>query len=156
MIPWSRDGLELVARFTRVEATVLADLIEQSLQIIEDAVASDPDAARDPALARLLPTAYPDDQLSAEAFRSSTQGALVARKAANARVVLDTLHAGTVRLSPTDVQAWLRALTDLRLIIATRLGIEHDDDPGQGDEFLAEVYPWLGYLQGSMLEAMEA
>lgn len=156
MIPWSRDGLELVARFTRVEATVLADLVEQSLQIIEDSVSGDPNASRDPALARLLPTAYPDDETSAEEFRRSTEGALVARKASNARVVLETLHAGSVRLAPTEVQAWLRALTDLRLIIATRLGIEHDDDPGQGDEFLAEVYPWLGYLQGSMLEAMEA
>jgi hypothetical protein len=156
MIPWSRDGLELVARFTRVEATVLADLVEQSLQIIEDSVSGDPDAPRDPALARLLPTAYPEDEASAEVFRRSTEGALVARKVANARVVIDTLHAGTVRLAPTEVQAWLRALTDLRLIIATRLGIEHDDDPGHGDEFLAEVYPWLGYLQGSMLEAMEA
>lgn len=156
MIPWSRDGLELVARFTRVEATVLADLVEQSLHIIDDSVSADSHSPRDPALARLLPTAYPDDEEAAEAFRRSTEGGLAARKVANAQVVLNTLHAGTVRLAPTDVQAWLRALTDLRLIIATRLGIEHDDDPGHGDEFLAEVYPWLGYLQGSMLEAMEA
>lgn len=155
MIPWSRDGLELTARFTRVEATVLADLVEQSLQIIEAAAEGGQGGIRDPALDRLLPNAYRDDPEAARAFRDHTESGLAGRKAAHARVVLETLHAGTVRLSPSEVQSWLRALTDLRLIIASRLGIEHDDDPGNGDEFLAEVYPWLGYLQGSMLEAME-
>jgi hypothetical protein len=63
-------------------------------------------------------------------------------------VVLDDVHA----------QQWLRALADLRLIIANRLGIEQDDDEGRTDDAavpLQQSYQWLGELQESIVHALD-
>lgn len=153
MIPWSRDGLELVAEFTAVEAAVLSDLMWQAIDLMQSAATPD----RDYALERLLPNAYPDDPDAAAAFRQGTEESLLAGKIRNAQtVILGARSDAPVRLAPSEVQSWLRALTDVRLILASRLGIEHDDDPGNGDPYLTDVYQWLGALQASMLEAMEA
>ncbi len=46
-------------------------------------------------------------------------------------------------------------LTDLRLIVAERLGIRADDDPVP-DDSLGEVYHWLGQLQAYLIDAIEA
>jgi hypothetical protein len=53
------------------------------------------------------------------------------------------------------VQSWLRTLTDLRLIVATRLQITEDGDEGIGDEVMLEVYEWLGYVQGTLLGCID-
>lgn len=153
VIPWSRDGLELVAEFTDVEAAVLSDFMRQAVELMQSA--STPD--RDRALDRLLPSAYPDDPDAAAAYRRSTEESLLEHKILNAKTVILSAHSAVpVRLSPSQVQSWLRAIADLRLIIAQRLGIEQDDDLGTGDGFVQDVYQWLAYLQASMLEAMEA
>lgn len=153
MIPWSRDGLELVAEFTDVEVAVLSEFMSQAIELMQSAPTGD----RDRALDRLLPDAYPDDPEATAAFRRSTEESLLEQKVRNAHTVILTAHsADPVRLSPSQVQSWLRAIADLRLIVASRLGIEHDDDLGTGDAFVQDVYQWLGYLQASMLDAMEA
>ena len=58
------------------------------------------------------------------------------------------------------VRSWLRCLTDLRLTLAARLGVEADDEEfwaglPDDDERLPvyEIYGWLGYLLESMLDA---
>ena len=153
VIPWARDGLELVAQFTAVEAAVLSDTMWQAIDLMQSGAGED----RDHALDRLLPNAYPDDPDAAAAFRQGTEGSLLASKIRNAQtVILGARTDAPVRLTPSEVQSWLRALTDARLILASRLGIEHDDDPGNGDPYVTDVYQWFGYLQASMLEAMEA
>ncbi len=64
-----------------------------------------------------------------------------------------------VAVEPADQQAWLRTLTDIRLIIASRLGIETDDDQGRTDTdedmMMRDVYDWLGMVQGTLIEAIE-
>jgi hypothetical protein len=45
-------------------------------------------------------------------------------------------------------------LTDLRLIVAERIGIRTDDDPVP-DDALGEVYHWLGQLQAYLIDAIE-
>ena len=40
-------------------------------------------------------------------------------------------------------------------MIAARLGIVNDGDEGDADSVMAEVYDWLGYVQGSLVEALD-
>ncbi len=60
----------------------------------------------------------------------------------------------TVRLSPEAAERWLPLLTDLRLVIADRIGIRTDDDEVP-DTPAGEVYAWLGHLQESMVTLLD-
>ena len=80
---------------------------------------------------------------------------LVERKIANANLVVTTLTTDPVELTGPAAQSWLRTLTDLRLTLAARLHIDEDGDDGTGDEAMLDVYEWLGYLQGTLLDEIE-
>jgi hypothetical protein len=128
----------------------------------------------DPVLARLFPTAYVDDEESASDFRRFTEGGLRDGKAAAAGTVIDTLEdAGLppeltedglvidVELTRDEAETWMRAFTDVRLALATRLGVEAgdehywhslpDDDPRAQAH---DIYEWVGYLQETLVEAL--
>lgn len=135
---------------------------------------SEPD---DPVLARLLPNAYRDDDESSAEFRRFTEGTLRDGKAAAAATVVETLEdAGLssdiaeivddggvidVELDEPTAQAWLRAFTDIRLALATRIGVEEgdeehwrslpDDDP---QVQIYGIYQWVGALQETLVEAL--
>lgn len=111
----------------------------------------------DPALARLLPDAYRDDRAASSEHRRLTEFGLVDRKIAHAHTVVATLAADQVELDETAAQSWLRTLTDLRLTLAARLHIDDDStvDDDTGDEAMRDVYDWLGYLQGMLVETIE-
>lgn len=153
MTPWRRDGDDLVAEFVDIEVAILQDLAAQVAELLESA---DPN---DPARSRLLPDAYLNDPESAAEFRRLTEAELAARKASAVRFVADSV-APAVRLDTAQTLDWLRALTDIRLVIASRLGIENDGDEGDdsSDEqrFLRNAFDWLGYLQDSMLQVVDA
>jgi hypothetical protein len=133
----------------------------------------------DPVLRRLLPDAYRDDSGEAAEFRRFTERSLTSAKVANAETVLATLKdAGLdetsfdeedaeeqepleVELDAEAVQAWLRTLTDVRLSLAVRLGIESDEDAmllHQSDDeavtAMTELYDWLGYVQETLVTAL--
>jgi len=59
-----------------------------------------------------------------------------------------------VHLPPEQAERWLPLLTDLRLVIADRLGIRSDDDEVP-DTPAGEVYTWLGHLQESLVVLLE-
>ena len=95
----------------------------------------------DPVLARLFPTAYPDDEEAAAEFRRFTEGGLRDGKAAAAVAIIDGLEeAGLpqeltedglmidVELDEPTAEAWMRSFTDLRLALATRLEVEEGDE----------------------------
>jgi hypothetical protein len=142
VIPFVRraDGVHL--GLSSGERDLLASLTEQLRQVLGGQVAE-----------RMFPDAYPgDDEASAE-FRKYTQSDLLTQKTTNASIVHDWLT-GTRDgpLDAEDEQAWLRTLTDLRLTIADRLGIEDADDEERSVEAdagvgLRDVYDWLGYVQ---------
>ena len=175
MIPFSKYGDLLTARLTAGEATVLAALAGQLVDLLEERAAESPvdvllaqlgiggasAPPLDPAMARLLPDAYRGDTEAASEHRQLTELGLVDRKVGNARAVIASLR-GTegaghslVVLDPAGVQSWLRHLTDLRLVIAARLEIREDGDEGTGDERMLDLYDWLGYLQGTLVECLE-
>jgi len=128
----------------------------------------------DPVLARLFPTAYPDDEEAAGEFRRFTEGALRDGKAGNAAAIIDQLEeAGLppeleedglwidVELDTAQVNAWMRSFTDIRLALATRLGVEEgdedywrslpDDDPRT---HVHDIYEWVGYLQETLVASV--
>ncbi len=153
MIGFTRKRGRYVARFEPIEAKVLSDLVDDLVDQLETA---DP---ADPAIRRLLPDAYRGDAEAAAEFRRFTQEGLVERKTHNARAIAATLAAAgegraKVELSPDDAQAWIRGLSDIRLSLATRLGIETDDDEPDWEQPVAQLYGWLGFVQDSLVRAL--
>lgn len=166
------DGRVLGA-FTPLESELLNDLATQVVELLDEDTGLPPDRllasvgigggdgpSSDPAIARLLPDAYPDDEAASQEFRHLTEHSLVNRKIANARVFMLTLDGGgDVELDAASQQAWLRTLADIRLIIASRLGIENDDDEGHTDSdeqmMMRDVYDWLAAVQGSLVDALD-
>lgn len=169
MIPFAIDGTDITARFTTNERDVLTDLCQQLVDMLNARQVDAPAdmlyaqlgiggasaPPLDPALARLLPDAYRDDEDAASDHRRFTERSLVDRKIANARIVRASLAGAEVRLDDASVQSWLRTLTDVRLVIAARLQIEEDGDTGLGDDDTLMLYDWLGYLQGSLVELLD-
>jgi hypothetical protein len=125
-------------------------------------------------LARLFPTAYPADEEAASEFRRFTEGALRDGKAAAACSIIDTLEeAGLpeqltedglmidVELDEPTAETWLRSFTDVRLALASRLGIEEGDEqfwydlPDEDPRSQAhDIYEWVGYLQETLVDAL--
>jgi hypothetical protein len=131
----------------------------------------------DPVLRRLLPDAYRDDQEDAGEFRRFTERSLTSAKVLNAETLIGSLVDGgltfgdlpdedgdpvEVELDDDEVQAWLRALTDVRLSLAVRLGIETDEDAmlvAQSDDdavaAMSDIFEWLGYVQETLVAALD-
>jgi hypothetical protein len=131
----------------------------------------------DPVLQRLLPDAYRDDPDDAGEFRRFTERSLTTVKVLNAETLIGSLVDGgltfgempeedddpvEVELDPDEVQAWLRALTDVRLSLAVRLGIESDEDTllvaSSEDDAIAamsDIFEWLGYVQETLIAALD-
>lgn len=131
----------------------------------------------DPVLQRLLPDAYRDDPEDAGEFRRFTERSLTSVKVQNAEALIGSLVDGgltfgampdedddpvEVELDAEEVQAWLRALTDVRLSLAVRLGIETDEDTllvGQSEDeaiaAMSDIFEWLGYVQETLIAALD-
>lgn len=181
-----RSGVAL-ATFTVFEADLLRSLAAQLIELLrhEEAAPSDADPLEqmldfsgpttvpdDPVLARLFPTAYAEDEEAAADFRRFTEAALRDGKAAGAAAVIQALEDGGLTAEPEDgvfidveldaaaTMTWLRTFTDMRLAIATRLGIEDgdeerwaeldDDDPRAQ---VHDIYDWLGFLQETLVRS---
>jgi hypothetical protein len=184
----ARRGGGVMATFASHEADLLRNLAAQIIELLrhESAVpAEDGDslesmldftgpttAPDDPVLARLFPDAYRDDDEAAGDFRRFTESELRSGKAAHAGAVIDDLEAAGLGDEPepgtmVDVELdvdratdWLKAFTDIRLALGTRLGIEDetsaevaDDDPRA---VVFEIYHWMSYLQESLVHALSA
>ena len=169
-----RGGIE--ASLDRVEVEVLSSMAADLLELLgpELAPGGDPLAALvglptgpverppDPALARLLPDAYRDDETAADDFRRYTEADLRAGKRAHAAAVLASLApyscGGRIRLERELADAWLGCLNDLRLVLGTRLEVTEEtelavvrDDPRAQ---ALSVYGWLGWVQESLLRCL--
>jgi hypothetical protein len=185
-----RRGGGAVATFTGFEADLLRSLASQLVELLRNEVAAPADSADpleqlldfsgpttepdDPVLARLFPTAYPDDEEAAGEFRRFTEGALRDTKARSAVHIIDMLEeAGLpeeltedglvidIELDPAEASTWMRSFTDVRLALATRLGVEEgdedywlalpDDDPRT---HVHDIYEWVGYLQETLVQSL--
>jgi hypothetical protein len=66
-----------------------------------------------------------------------------------------------VELDGEEATAWLRTLTDLRLALGTRLGVEEGDEDhwtalpaGDPRRQVHDVYDWLGWVQETLVRAI--
>jgi hypothetical protein len=185
-----RRSRRVIATLSGFEADLLRSLAGQLVELLRNESAQPDDgrdpfealmdfsgpttAPDDPVLARLFPSAYRDDEEASGEFRRFTEGSLRDGKAHAAATVIDTLEdAGLppvleeeglvidVELDQETAETWLRSFTDVRLALATRLGVEEgdeekwyalpDDDPrGQAHH----IYEWVGYLQETLVRAL--
>lgn len=182
-----RRSKRAIATFSAFEADLLRSLAAQLVELLhnESAVApveQDPleamldfsgptTAPEDPVLRRLFPTAYRDDDEAAGEFRRFTEGQLRDGKARAAGAIIDVLEEAGLPAEPTDEDLtidvelepeaaliWLRSLTDLRLALGTRLGVEEGDEdywhslPEEDPRGQAHhIYEWLGFLQETLV-----
>jgi hypothetical protein len=128
------------------ERDVLAALAPQLRQLL-----ADPDQDM---LHRLFPPAYgaETDTAHQEEYRRLMQEDLVERHGAALEVLEQT--AGADELDEAQMEAWMRALNHLRLVIGTRLDVTEEDDPTALDDPDHQVYYLLGYLQECVVEAL--
>lgn len=142
---------------------------------------SEAERPTDPVLLRLFPDAYDEDDESAADFRRFTENSLRETKANAAATVLASLATAEgarpeAEQDDTDVNqgekvridldneqttAWLRTLTDLRLALGTRLGVDEGDEehwaalPADDPRrHVHDVYDWLGWVQETLVRAL--
>ncbi|GAA4678092.1 DUF2017 domain-containing protein [Nocardioides nanhaiensis] len=186
-----RRSKQVIATFTGFEADLLRSLASQLVELLRNEAAApvestDPleamldfdgptQAPDDPVLARLFPSAYHGDEEASSEFRRFTEGGLRDGKSRAACTIIDDLEeAGLpplleedglmidVELDEDAAHTWMRSFTDLRLALATRLGIEDgdedywmqlpDDDPRAQAH---DIYEWVGYLQETLVLALQ-
>ena len=153
-----------------IEAQLITQLVGQIRELLTNSADSATDSAadepRDAAVLRLLPDAYSDDHEAAAEFRRFTAAGLAEKKMRNADVVTLDLARSAASATPTaveldvaSVQAWLRSLTDVRLVLAHRLGIETDDaeraTTNDDELMIGDLYDWLGWVQGSLVQVLD-
>ena len=185
-----RRGGGAVATFTGFEADLLRSLASQLVELLRNETAAPTGGADpleqlldfsgpttepdDPVLARLFPTAYPDDEEAAGEFRRFTERGLRDNKASGAVAVIEALEeAGLpeeldadglvvdVELTVPEAVVWMKSFTDVRLALATRLGVEDGDEdywmslPDEDPRtHVHDIYEWVGYLQETLVEAV--
>lgn len=121
----------------------------------------------DPALGRLLPDGHHDDPLAAAEFRaSSIDGIRRAKIAHLERAILAVQPDGRpLRLDEEDAVAVMVSLTDVRLVLAERLGLRTEEDAAgmesriRGGEAAADApliltYDFLTWLQETLAQAL--
>lgn len=135
------------------EADVVRQLIRQMRALLRS------DDPEDAVLGRLFPDAYEDPD-EARAYKELVGDDLAATKLGVLDRVAEQLGdtgGATVPLDQDALEAWLIALTDMRLALGTRLEVteqsmseeverDEPDAPGRA------VLHWLGWMQELMLE----
>jgi hypothetical protein len=119
---------------------------------LEELLAAEPE---DPSLRRLRPRAYEDEEVERE-FRSLMGSELESLRLENLRGLAET--AGRDRLDAEELDRWLAALNDLRLVLGTRLDVTEDQfadgfDPSAPHAYELAVYAFLTWLQEAAIEA---
>ena len=119
---------------------------------LEELLAAEPE---DPSLRRLRPRAYEDEEVERE-FRSLMGAELESLRLENLRGLAET--AGRDRLDAEELDRWLAALNDLRLVLGTRLDVTEDQfadgfDPSAPHAYELAVYAFLTWLQEAAINA---
>ncbi|WP_261623692.1 DUF2017 domain-containing protein [Nesterenkonia marinintestina] len=119
----------------------------------------------DPVVRRLLPDASEDPE-EADQLRRLTESSLRESQLADLRGARMMLETSPVTIPESGAAAFGRALNTVRLTLATRLEIDSDEAAaqvhrragtgrvGDSEQFMAEIYTFITWLQESLFEAM--
>ncbi|UWF78505.1 MULTISPECIES: DUF2017 domain-containing protein [Microbacterium] len=157
------DDRVILLPLALIEGVHLARLVDEFRMLLDE------EAPEDAGLARLTPDAYPEDRDAAATYSELTRRELLDRRAGDARVVRAALDGFRIEddddddavLAPRDVvirvddlDAWLRTLTAMRLVMASRLGVDESDEHHPDDPRFA-VYDWLGYRLDGLIRVAD-
>lgn len=134
------------------------------------------EAPRDPALRRLLPDGVKGDDEAAAEFRRLTESSLRERKLRQLAQAMAAFERADdaggreprdVVLDEAEARATMMALTDVRLVLAERLGVRTDEDadalverqesgqmPSNEEELMAAYYDFLTWMAESVTLAV--
>ncbi len=148
----TRKGFQL--RFPAAEREVLRKLPGQLRELMQQ-----DDASSDPAMKRLFPPAYLDDEEAAAEFARVVRDDLLAQRMVAIETMERTLDAD--RLTEDELVAWLAAINDLRLVLGVRLAVTEESTVADytGDEEAEStyaVYRYLSYVEEDVVEALSA
>ncbi|MBI5158462.1 MAG: DUF2017 family protein [Acidimicrobiia bacterium] len=140
--PFTRKGAEVRVRLDADARAVLAAL--------PDLLGGSDDAG-----GRLSYRAHPGDEEAEARYRDLVGDSLDDLRGEDRSTLLRSVGEGTIGLE--EAEAWMRVIGEARLVLAARLGIEHDGweteaDPGQSPEMALLGY--LGYLQDGLVGAL--
>lgn len=123
------------------------------------------EAPQDEVLARLLPDASGDPEQAAQ-LRRLSEGSLRESKISDLRTARMLLETSPVHVTAEQAPPFGRALNDVRLTLATRLGIRTEADAETvhqsavssraktTETFMAEIYTFTTWLQETLFTAM--
>jgi hypothetical protein len=133
------------------ESHLLAGLIEDFAAMLTQADKTDP------ALQRLYPDGYSDDDEASAEFRELVQADLTTARTGRLQACRAELPdgSGTITLSEEAADRWLRVLNDLRLTLGVRLGVTEEDRLDSADP-LANIYSWLSAVQDLLVSQLMA
>lgn len=132
------------------EQQVLGDLVVQMRSLL---------STDSPALARLFPPPYGDDEERNAGYAALAGAELVERRLAALEVIEDTL--GAEELTEEQLGTWMRSINDVRLVLGTILDVSDDDEPtgAHADDDTAALhatYSYLGYLLERIVDALSS
>lgn len=135
-------------RFPPAERELLRRLPRELRELLDE-------APTDASLRRLFPPAYEEEADEAE-YRELMHGELLEGRRRSLELLAAT--ADRDRLGAEEVQAWLTAVNDLRLVLGTRLGVReetlvHDLDARDPRGHEVAVYAYLSWLQEQIVAA---
>lgn len=185
MARYKFDGENVTLYLTHHDIELLESLTSQFIELLTDGLPEEPaidpanpfslweadlsespdepESLEDPALERLFPNPYPHDPQAASDYRRFTETDSRRRKIEDAEAVAAGLTAPPLVIPLVELGSWLKTLNALRLVLATRLGIDDaeamdelqnlpDDDPRS---MMGAIMDWLGYLQSVLIELTE-
>lgn len=137
--------------------TELRELLVNVARQMREVLTED-EYADSPALARLLPTAIPDDPMESLGFEQLMGQAIRDGKVEAATILEAT--ATNERLTEEETLAWLRCLNDVRLMLGTHLNVSEDVDMATfmadpATEHAAIVYIALTDLVDMLVRAVD-
>ena len=117
------------------------DLLRRLTAELEELLSAEPE---DPSLRRLRPRAYEDEQVERE-YRSLVGSELESLRLEHLRGL-------------EELDRWIAALNDLRLVLGTRLDVSEDEfadgfDPNAPQAYELAVYAFLTWLQEAAVSA---
>ena len=116
---------------------------------LRSAIAANP---KDVAFRRLFPPAYENDASANQEYRRLVRPELDERRSSALETLAKTADA--TELSEEELEAWLRALNDIRLWLGTLLDITEDEAENEPEDPPHRLYHALTALQSLVIDVL--